>query len=1227
MTQQIAYLEAVVGADITTFRRGMQDVRRELGLFSDTAAGLQHLGRNLTFAVTVPITAGLGSAVKIATDFDAAMRNVASISDEVAGNFTEMSGRVRDFGAGLREGPLAAAEALNTVFQAGVTNADLAFAIAQSAAKTAEAGLADMQTTTEALVAAMLSYSAGADEATHYSDVLTRMVQVGVGTMSEFANSLAQVLPTASALGVSFDEVGANLAFLTQRGFPASRAATSLNNAFAKLLSPTEALQEVFDEIGVGSGRELIATLGGVQEALNAIFQATGGDETLLKEFFSDERGFRAMASLFTNMEVWNDTLREFGLAVDGATDRAHQQQMMSLQAQLDLLVASIQAFGIAVGTNVLPFIAPMVDGLRNLFIEASNLPPEVLLMATAFTALVAAAGPITWLIGSMLTPIGSLTIGVGLLATAFATDFMGIRTAVSSVVDSALPRLNELKDAVLEFFGIIANPQDQITNYGSEYDPLSSINVRGGISVNSISFEVLEGEGPWTTSRRIADAIGASIDINELQTMIDNVVNEAVGGYHAGTYTLPLSGATYNVDFGPVDASNFVIPERGPFDRAMDFINQYEMPGTTTTIGDRIALAITEAGPKIVTALDNIRLDISTWFSETFLPSFDTWGSDILNQISAGLTLNAETSETNGNPVLELVRSLFNFDAEEITTEVNANLPKLTEAFNTLISSFGDWLKTEGARSAGEIIGYSVGSVGIAIGEALRSVLSLQFGGQSDLQVAGENLAGGVQAGFNQAIKDSGYELSMWDTLVTAVTSSLVLAFAASRLVPLLLGVGTGVSQAVTTVLAGTPITITTTSWVVNLAAGALSALTGIITSVIGAAFTGVVIPLAAALLTISLIGAFVLGAIDPGALDDLASQISDALGLQMSQEDITVDISGTNVEITYGNALETVGPDGFPIESGTDRLEAGLSSQRENARIENLNQAAIDAANYIGQALTDDMANVPIPVEVNLDNIDPLFLLPEAGVDTSGASENLLGSEYESGVSTGQKLLAGYKAGILAGVSSGSTEGEEASGGTLSAALSAMLGAQLMAVDLTEYVPVEHMTTVGTMMTTPVTSEFIRVFGSGGALMQALILFNSAVIKVTPVIVSSFKSLATQISDALQPAISAIQQLGSLVGSIGGMFGLTVDTGRTFASGGRPTVGGLNWLGGRGVEPFIPGENGTIVPTRMVRDALKDRGEGGGNTFVINAYGESPYELARMVQTAIQDSSYNYR
>jgi len=157
MTQQIAYLEAIVGADITTFRRGMQDVRRELGLFSDTAAGLQHLGRNLTFAVTVPIMAGLGSAVKIATDFDAAMRNVASISDEVAGNFTEMSGRVRDFGAELREGPLAAAEALNTVFQAGVTNADLAFAIAQSAAKTAEAGLADMQTTTEALGAAMLS--------------------------------------------------------------------------------------------------------------------------------------------------------------------------------------------------------------------------------------------------------------------------------------------------------------------------------------------------------------------------------------------------------------------------------------------------------------------------------------------------------------------------------------------------------------------------------------------------------------------------------------------------------------------------------------------------------------------------------------------------------------------------------------------------------------------------------------------------------------------------------------------------------------------------------------------------------------------------------------------------------------------------------------------------------------------------------------------------------------
>ncbi len=80
------------------------------------------------------------------------------------------------------------------------------------------------------------------------------------------------MLPSAATLGVEFEQLGGLMAYLTQRGFPASRAATSLGNAFNKLITPSEAMNAVWRELGVTSGRELITTFGGVQGALNAIF-------------------------------------------------------------------------------------------------------------------------------------------------------------------------------------------------------------------------------------------------------------------------------------------------------------------------------------------------------------------------------------------------------------------------------------------------------------------------------------------------------------------------------------------------------------------------------------------------------------------------------------------------------------------------------------------------------------------------------------------------------------------------------------------------------------------------------------------------------------------------------------------------------------------------------------------------------------------------------------------
>jgi TP901 family phage tail tape measure protein len=116
-------------------------------------------------------------------------------------------------------------------------------------AYTAEAGLANLTETTQLLTAASLTFGdQSASAMQRYSDATTLAVQLGVGYMDTFNTGFANVMGTAAAVGMTFEDMAATTAFLTQRGVDAASAGTYLNNALSKLIKPGEELQSVFQE-------------------------------------------------------------------------------------------------------------------------------------------------------------------------------------------------------------------------------------------------------------------------------------------------------------------------------------------------------------------------------------------------------------------------------------------------------------------------------------------------------------------------------------------------------------------------------------------------------------------------------------------------------------------------------------------------------------------------------------------------------------------------------------------------------------------------------------------------------------------------------------------------------------------------------------------------------------------------------------------------------------------
>ena len=456
----IAYLEAYVGADITSFRRGMAQVRGEIAATTGLGSSLQTLGASLTTALSLPLAAIGGIGLKSFVDLDAQMRNVNSIAGLSEEQFQDLTRRVMDFGSETRKGADEAALSLYTIVSAGYGLNDIneAFNVMAVATKTAEAGLSDTEITTQALVSGLLAYNETSDKAAAYSDALTRAVAVGVGTMEQFAGSVGLVLPTSAALNVSWQELLATSAFLTQRGLSPSEAFVSLNGLMRKLIDPSDKMVEVFGQLGVASGTELIQKFGSLEGALGAIRNIVGDNAEVWGELFTEIRAFRGATSIINNFDKFTETMDEFGGAVDGATDRAQQEQLKSFASQWDHMISAIQSGLNEIGQRLAPALGVITDFIGRLALEFKNLSPETLDNVVKIGLLVAALPPLIWLLGALMSPIGLIIGALVLLKKAFDDNFLGIQALWENVFKPKLEMLPHQIYKILYDVGVYAS-------------------------------------------------------------------------------------------------------------------------------------------------------------------------------------------------------------------------------------------------------------------------------------------------------------------------------------------------------------------------------------------------------------------------------------------------------------------------------------------------------------------------------------------------------------------------------------------------------------------------------------------------------------------------------------------------------------------------------------------------------------------------------------------------
>ncbi|MDF3864895.1 phage tail tape measure protein [Pseudomonas denitrificans (nom. rej.)] len=301
--------------------------------------------------------AGLGALIyggkqllEFYAKFAQAMAAVDSITNLTRPQLKEMSKDVRDLAVAYGRDATESAEALNDILSSGVTE-DNGIKVLELSIKAAIAGMTETGTAAAGGLAIVNAYGEGIENLGLRYDQMFLAVKDGVTTFPELAQFIGDVLPTAKAAGVGFDEVAAAIARMTIAGIKTPQATTALKGAINALAAPTPDAQKKMAEMGI-SWKGLTATLEDIAS------RKLGLDA--MRQIIPDVEARTAVLSLTQYIKEMRTEVTAMGEA-GGSMEAAYQKMADTPQAELDRFNASWREFKLQLGEAAEAF-APVLD-------------------------------------------------------------------------------------------------------------------------------------------------------------------------------------------------------------------------------------------------------------------------------------------------------------------------------------------------------------------------------------------------------------------------------------------------------------------------------------------------------------------------------------------------------------------------------------------------------------------------------------------------------------------------------------------------------------------------------------------------------------------------------------------------------------------------------------------------------------------------------------------------
>ncbi|MEP0147070.1 phage tail tape measure protein [Pseudophaeobacter sp.] len=308
-------------------------------------------------------------------------------------------------------------KAFYQAISAGADGVEAATQILDQSNKLAIGGVTDVTTGVDALTTAMNAFSATGLTAAEASDAMFVGMKAGKTTIAELAGQMGQIVPIASAAGVSFDEMIAGISALTTQGQSTAMATTGLRAAITGILQPSKQAADAAKSLGLEFSASALQAKG-LEQFMAEIVQTTGGSTDALTQLFGSVEALNAVLAFSGAAgQTFTDIMSDMGNKA-GATDTAYQKLTKGLDQKLNEVLGRLSNSVLSVGNSILTVAVPAMEAFAS-GVEFVAVHSDVLMVVMA--GLAASAIP------NMIASLGTLT-GIMATTTAAAT---GLATAM----------------------------------------------------------------------------------------------------------------------------------------------------------------------------------------------------------------------------------------------------------------------------------------------------------------------------------------------------------------------------------------------------------------------------------------------------------------------------------------------------------------------------------------------------------------------------------------------------------------------------------------------------------------------------------------------------------------------------------------------------------------------------------------------------------------------------